>query len=679
MIAILYHQSVRLAADNARTAMNRASADVVESLRTSLRPISHSVALSVSFGQLQGLGLLHPDSWFPLFSALQMSRDAYSVYFGFTQGQFLQIVRLPPGLAAFGPQGHKPPADARYVVRVLDDSSGEMADVYFYLADWGKVIRIEHAPVIRYSPRQRPWFQAARDHDGVVNSGIYVFSGTGRPGMTLSQRIETPDGAFVGVFGADISLDALGDTLRAHLVGQGGRLAILDETGHLIAHPDADRAVKRTETGLILVEARSSGDALIAEAVRLHEQGAGDSFRFQTPGDGRSYLASFAQVPAELKRPWTILAIADEDDFIAPFRRVSLTILMVGALFLTLVLVGIVLISQLLTRPIAGLMAETMDIRNLRLDRPVTISSPVQELNDLAGALGAMKSALRSFGAYVPKEVVRTIVSSGTDSIVGGTRQRVTILFTDLQGFTSSTEQLEPEEVLRRLSSYFEVMSGAIHHHGGTIDKYVGDAIMALWNAPISQDNHEIRACRAMLACQIANRALNASQAEGLPPFITRFGLHSDFVVVGNVGSSDRMQYTVLGSAVNLASRVEGLNKVFGSQLLVTEVIEETARGHFIFRPFGLVVAAGTSLPIGLFELLGELDDPDAQARRDGWTPAWTAYEAGRWSVAASAFQAYLDVWPDDIAARMFRDRSLTFQSAPPAPDWDGSLTISHK
>ena len=160
-----------------------------------------------------------------------------------------------------------------------------------------------------------------------------------------------------------------------------------------------------------------------------------------------------------------------------------------------------------------------------------------------------------------------------------------------------------------RLSRYFHDMTTSIHDHGGTVDKFIGDAIMAFWNAPRPDENHAENACLAALGCLRANRAIDDALAEaGQPPMPTRFGLHTGEVVVGNVGSSDRMQYTALGSNVNLASRVESLNKQYGTQALVTGAVERIARHRFVFRQVDLAIPSGLSEPIALFELIGARD-----------------------------------------------------------------------
>ena len=317
----------------------------------------------------------------------------------------------------------------------------------------------------------------------------------------------------------------------------------------------------------------------------------------------------------------------------------------------------------------------------LELDAPIEV-----EFEDRRNSthsprrLRATKAALRSFGLYVPKELVREIVQKGSDAALGGGRQPVTILFTDLKDFTKTTEALSPEEVLTRLSRYFEVMSQAIHDHQGTIDKFIGDAVMALWNAPASDSDHAANACLAALGCRAAAGASNGQmQRERLPLFHTRFGVHSGVAVVGNVGSSQRMQYTALGAMVNLASRVEGLNKRFGTEILITESVSAQVRGRFLLRPLGPVVAAGTSVPTALYELLGTVGKPSAYpasprdtARCRDWADAYSAYLDRNWIGASDRLRAFLAAYGDDAACRMLLARCESFLTAPPPAAWDG-------
>jgi adenylate cyclase len=162
-------------------------------------------------------------------------------------------------------------------------------------------------------------------------------------------------------------------------------------------------------------------------------------------------------------------------------------------------------------------------------------------------------------------------------------------------------------------SRYFAVLSDEIMRHRGTVDKYIGDAVMALWNAPADDPDHTVNACRAVLACLAANEDLGKDfRREGWPPYDTRFGLHVGDAVVGNIGSSDRMNYTALGATVNLASRLEGLNKNYGTHVLVSAAIRERVSHAFLFRSVDSITPKGFADPIEVSELRGELAQADA-------------------------------------------------------------------
>ena len=198
--------------------------------------------------------------------------------------------------------------------------------------------------------------------------------------------------------------------------------------------------------------------------------------------------------------------------------------------------------------------------------------------------------------------------------------------------------------MLDELSLYFDVMSRCIHEHGGAVDKFIGNTVMALWSAPMNNPDHALAACRAVLQCRAASVQLNAEfAARGHDPVVTHFGLHSGEVVIGNVGSADRMQYTAPAAEVNVASRVEGLNKHYGTQIIATGAVEKRARQRFLFRPLDLVVPAGTSQVVPLFELVGALDDQGGApaAVREAcvqWRQAIESYRRRHWREAGARF-----------------------------------------
>lgn len=298
-----------------------------------------------------------------------------------------------------------------------------------------------------------------------------------------------------------------------------------------------------------------------------------------------------------------------------------------------------------------------------------------------------MKAGLSSFGAYVPKELVRSIVSKAERIGVGGATREVTLMFADLQGFTSQTERLEPAVLMPALSEYFEVMEKEISAHAGTVDKYIGDAIMALWNAPLVDADHPIHACQAALACLRAEKYLNSEQGTSpLRPLHTRIGLHTGTVVVGNVGSQSRLQYTALGAAVNFASRLESLNKIYGTRILVSEAVANRAKSEFLLREIDVVVPFGTSTPSRIYELVCEKEGTDgaivSDAKKDeitSWMTCYSLYKSGAWRDALAAFEKHKEIETNRVLVNTFIDRCTSFVAQPPASDWDGVFRFEKK
>ena len=274
-------------------------------------------------------------------------------------------------------------------------------------------------------------------------------------------------------------------------------------------------------------------------------------------------------------------------------------------------------------------------------------------------------------GKYVPLDLVRQLFREKSEPVLGGELTEISIMFTDIKDFTSAAEKLTPNELADALGRYLEVMAGIIHRDcRGTIDKYIGDAIMTIWNAPEREPEHARLACRAALLCRDAALALSRSEAwRGLPPFETRFGLHRDTAMVGHFGSPDRLSYTAIGDAVNLASRLEGLNKQYGTSILVSESIREAA-GDFEYRLLDRVAVKGKSQAIQIYELLGQRasaeDAPRAFVGR--YEQAFAAYLARDFSGALQI----LETQPEDPPSAVLAGRCREFLEEPPPAGWTG-------
>jgi adenylate cyclase len=291
--------------------------------------------------------------------------------------------------------------------------------------------------------------------------------------------------------------------------------------------------------------------------------------------------------------------------------------------------------------------------------------------------------ALRGvLGQYLSPAVVEHVTREPDSLKLGGDQREMTVMFADLRGFTSFSESLDPETLVHLLNEYLNIMSDVVFKYEGTIDKYMGDAIMAFWGAPQQQPDHAALACRTALEMVTALDELNARWTTlGRPRLAMGIGINTGIMKVGNMGSSSRFDYTVLGDAVNLASRLEGLNKEYGTTLIVSKATLDQTGGAFHARFLDLVAVKGKREPAEVYEILEAEHLPGMQAG-----PAVRAYEEGielyrerDWLGAAAKFQEALRLSPDDGPSAVYLQRSEELLHDPPPVDWDGVYVMTRK
>lgn len=277
----------------------------------------------------------------------------------------------------------------------------------------------------------------------------------------------------------------------------------------------------------------------------------------------------------------------------------------------------------------------------------------------------------RMFGQYMSETVISDLLAHPEKLKLGGERRRVTLFFSDLAGFTTLSERLDPETVVTLLNDYLSAMTEIILEEAGTVDKFEGDAIMAFWGAPLDQEDQARRACRAALRQRAALADLNRRLAgPNLQPLAMRVGLHTGEAIVGNLGSARRFDYTVIGDTVNLASRLEGLNKFYGTTIMASEATVAECRDAVAFRELDLVAVKGRETPVRIFEVLALEEEvtPELEARGREFAQALAHYRGGDLPEATAAFAALLMNFPDDGPARAFLDRCRRFQDDPTLP-----------
>jgi adenylate cyclase len=291
-----------------------------------------------------------------------------------------------------------------------------------------------------------------------------------------------------------------------------------------------------------------------------------------------------------------------------------------------------------------------------------------------------------AFGQYLSPEVIRRLLVN--PRLVDPKKTDVTVMFSDIRGFTSISEKLDAQELALFLNQYLSDMTRIVFSHHGTLDKYIGDAVMAFWGAPFEEEGHAARACNAALEMMKRVRELQELwEAQGKPRLEIGIGLNTGVASVGNMGSSLRYGYTALGDAVNLSSRLEGLNKDYGTHIIVNETTYHAAKGDgFIFRELDLMRVKGKLQPVTIYQLMGRQADFAADGSAEAvrvqlelFAGARELYRNRQWKAAQAVFQEFLDKWPKDGPSRVYLERCQEYLADEPPADWDGVFVMTHK
>jgi adenylate cyclase len=290
----------------------------------------------------------------------------------------------------------------------------------------------------------------------------------------------------------------------------------------------------------------------------------------------------------------------------------------------------------------------------------------------------------KAFSTYLSGDVVQEILADPQKLQLGGTKRRMTAVFTDIKGFSTISEKLDPEDLVRLLNDYLSSMSNIVLDQKGTIDKYEGDAIIAFFGAPLELPDHALRACISAIAMKRVERELNIRyEKTGLSPgpLLTRIGINTGSMVVGNMGTQQKMDYTIMGNAVNLAARLEGVNKQYGTWILASEDTVNETGGKIISRRLDRVEVVGIATPVRLYEILelSENAPPGLSTKVELFHHALDLFESREWAAAETVFGELLSLAPDDAPAKLYHARCGEYRRKQPGDDWDGVVRLSQK
>ncbi|MBU1536807.1 hypothetical protein KKF84_15890, partial [Myxococcota bacterium] len=499
---------------------------------------------------------------------------------------------------------------------------------------------------------------------------------------------KNPAGQWQGVFTANIGLIDLSDFLDRNIhVGSSGQAFLMDELGQIVATrdkksliidgPSGERRLRKLHESKQPEVAALAGNEDVKKFLKqaFSESGVAP-MTLRYTADGDTWVCTLLSIDVGKSRRWVAAVVAKEDDFLASAKKASKRALIMAVILALIALIAGLFLARMISHGLSSLVTESERVRNMELD-PNPSKSAFREINDVLSSFESMKVGLRAFQKYVPMKVVRQLLEQRQDPELGGTVRPLTILFSDIKGFTSVSERLEPMELAHRLGEYLSIMTRRIQKRHGTVDKYIGDAVMAFWGAPTDLPEHAPEACHAILEA-LADLDTQQKELPFLSDFFTRVGIHTASVVVGNFGCEDRLNYTVIGDGVNLASRLEGLNKVFGTQVMVSGETADAVGSLFVLRRLASVAVVGRTAPCTVYELLGTADKgtPELTKRIALYEEALDRYFAREFAAAVEILETTA---PPDGPSAWLLARCRHLLENPPPEQWDGVITMEGK
>lgn len=539
-----------------------------------------------------------------------------------------------------------------------------------------------------YDPRQRAWWKQALQHPDGSWSDPYLFWSRHQPGLMYMQPQEVK-GTVTGVWAVEYEISYLSQFLKTLDFSEHGEVYLVADNGLVVATPNF-RVVKaqtqgnNTEVNPIF-NAQEHPNPWLAHGWKEYQNAKQDMPTFEFQEDGQNFLGVIQHFPKSTKIPWVVIIVAPENDFFGNlYRGAWLSLAQAAAWCLLIATLGGVLfgkISSALAR-----IAKTMNVLSTfqfgQSTTPENVSL-LQEVNIMSDALGRLQNSLFSFGKYVPRDLVSDLLLSGTEATLGGKKENITLLFADLVNFTTLSEKYPTDLVVELLGRYFNMVSEVVNLHHGVVDKYIGDAVMAFWGTPHPLEHHELYACRSALDMQKRMKEINEHlPTQQVPALSHRIGINTGNVIVGNIGSQTRINYTAMGDPVNLASRLEALNRVLGTEILVGQDTAEAVQDEMLLRPLGRIAVKGKTQAALAYELVGEKKDasPELEAFIAAYADALQAFVDRDFAAALPLFQKCTSSPRGPDAPSLFMVQLCQkFITKPPEATWEGIIVMKEK
>ncbi|VEG90246.1 adenylate/guanylate cyclase domain-containing protein [Legionella spiritensis] len=658
IISVEYLALDKILSASTKKLIEQSSLLVKERLHAYILPLNHHL---IEMKKMIEKGVINPDNQKQLdgffIETINDEPEVFMIYYGTVAGDFFGVDRARSGKLSVTHiiNSRKPPYRINY--KIDDQYKTTKSDVV-----------LNH-----YDPRTRPWYRQAVEAGKPVWTDVYQFFVLSNqldfePGITAAAPVYNKQGQIQGVVAMDLTVDGLQKFIQKLDVTDNALILIMNRHRQIIAYHDPLQRVDLSQKTL---------DRELMEKYKLpfpsfnleNHQSLVTSFK----KDGKDYFLAYQHISDNRSDVfWQIIIIVPADDVLVPLKKASLRTVLVALLILLIGIIIVRLISLRISRPIIQLAKDAQRITKLDLTPKPALKTIITEIRYLDKSLQTMRSSLTSFQRYVPSSLVKKLMRTSKIAEVGGENKNITVLFSDIKDFTGLSEKTDPKMLMNYLSEFFQSMTDSVIHHHGTLDKYIGDAVMAFWNAPLTDNEHARHACQSAMDMIAAVAKLNEKNIEKGSPIINiRIGIHSGQAVVGNVGSSDRLSYTALGDTVNMASRLETINKLYNTRVIVSHATFQQTEKYFTFRLIDEVAVRGKQESSKIYELITETDTPNLDKHKKEFLEAFAAYQSGKWHESLVLFKKLTPAYKNDPLAAVYIDRCQFLLSLPPE-HWDG-------
>lgn len=541
--------------------------------------------------------------------------------------------------------------DIRFVIKERHVSTTPPSEKWTYVDKNYKTIAAEQLSDLTADMKSRPWYVGALNNPNIFWTPPYYLPDTYELSIAAGKSMYNREGRLLGVLGTNLSFISLSNFVSNRKISRSGYALIVDEQGKIVL-PDLNHVQLPPET-----------QAIATAAWQDFKKNNQTNFMFHY--DSKKYLAYFAKMPTHFGGNWTILIVAPFQDFFGNLIRIQIEIILITLIILFLTAVVVTFFSKKISKPIVNLSKEIDKITNLDLSKNKRINSHIIEINMMESSIDTLRTTMRSFARYVPKEIVRQLLHRHKSITLTVEKRDLTILFSDIRDFTTIAEAADLNKLMAMLSAYFDGLSRIILQNKGTIDKYIGDSIMAFWGAPLEDPTHVRDACMtALLCCAYLKNFNKHNQENNSPAFYTRFGINTGEVLVGNIGTQQRMNYTVIGDPVNLAARLQSVGKIYHVEIVVGQAVYQKIKSEFLCRPLDKIAVKGKKQETDIYQLLGilasgtEISAQPAEIKLcQDFTQAYQTFMAGDLPAARLLFLAIQKEFPDDYPTQIFLER----------------------